>query len=190
MKNKNDAFPKFKEWKVLIDTQTGRKVKRLRTDNGLEFCATEFDHFRKEQGIARHHTIRKTPQKNGVVERMNKTIMQTVRCMLPNANLSNNFWAEAVMVAAYVINWSPSRAIDLKNPEEKWSGRPPNLSNLRVFGCTEYAHINQGKLEPRAIKCRFLELWCVQGGQPRSLISRDVVFREQEMLYKEKEAST
>ena len=36
---------KFKEWKVLVETQTGNKVKKLRTDNGLEFCDKELNDF-------------------------------------------------------------------------------------------------------------------------------------------------
>jgi len=37
-KHKSDAFKNFKKWKALMGNQTGKKVKRLRTDNGLEFC--------------------------------------------------------------------------------------------------------------------------------------------------------
>ena len=44
----------FKEWKALIEKQTERKVKRLRTDNGLEFCSTEFNKFCRDEGIARN----------------------------------------------------------------------------------------------------------------------------------------
>lgn len=51
------------------------RIKRLRIDNGLEFCADEFNQFCKNAGIARHHTVRKTPQQNGLAESMNKTIM-------------------------------------------------------------------------------------------------------------------
>ncbi|GJX14685.1 retrovirus-related pol polyprotein from transposon TNT 1-94 [Tanacetum coccineum] len=39
---KHEAFGKFKEWKQLVENQTGRTVKKLRTDNGLEFCNREF----------------------------------------------------------------------------------------------------------------------------------------------------
>ena len=35
MSQKSQAFKCFKEWKALIEKQTKRKVKRLRTDNGL-----------------------------------------------------------------------------------------------------------------------------------------------------------
>ena len=38
LKNKSDALMCFKQWKILVENQTRRKVKRLRTDNGMEFC--------------------------------------------------------------------------------------------------------------------------------------------------------
>ena len=40
---KHEAFGKFKEWKQLVENQTGRTVKKLRTDNGLEFFNQEFE---------------------------------------------------------------------------------------------------------------------------------------------------
>jgi hypothetical protein len=56
---------------------------------------------------------------------------------------------------------------------------------LRVFGCTAYAHVDNGKLEPRAVKCIFLgygsgvkayKLWNPE--TKRILMSRNVVFNE------------
>ena len=82
LKNKNDSFDYFKKWKVLIETETERKIKRLRNDNGLECCAAYFNDFCEENGMGRHHTIVDTPQQNGLAERMNRTIMDSVRCML------------------------------------------------------------------------------------------------------------
>ena len=91
MKHKGEAFKNFKEWKTLVENQTGKKIKRLRTDNGLEFCSSEFDQFCKDEGIARHHTVRHTPQQNGVAERMNQTLLERARCMLSNAKLDRRF---------------------------------------------------------------------------------------------------
>ena len=62
----------FEEWKILVETQTGRKVKKLRTDNGLEFCDDRFKTLCKQNGIAIHLTVRGTPQQNGLVERSTK----------------------------------------------------------------------------------------------------------------------
>ena len=76
LKQKSDVFVNFKQWKALIENQTGKKIKRLRTDNGMEFCGGEFDEFCKNEGIARHRTVRHTPQQNEVAERMNKTLLE------------------------------------------------------------------------------------------------------------------
>ena len=40
----------------MIEKQTEKKVKHLRTDNGLEFCNREFDVFCSDEGIVRHRT--------------------------------------------------------------------------------------------------------------------------------------
>ncbi|KAH9670611.1 hypothetical protein KPL70_017043 [Citrus sinensis] len=90
--------------------------------------------------------------------------------------------------------WGPTQTASLggaRTPYELWSGKPADYSQLRIFGCPAYAHVKQGKLEPRAFKCVFLgysagvkgyKLWCTDMKPPRAIISRDVVFNEHEML--------
>ena len=74
-KEKSEVFKVFREWKTLLENQTGKKIKRLRTDNGLEFYNHQFDEFCKAEGIVRHKTVVNTPQQNGVAERMNRTLL-------------------------------------------------------------------------------------------------------------------
>ncbi|GJZ59552.1 retrovirus-related pol polyprotein from transposon TNT 1-94 [Tanacetum coccineum] len=169
LRHKNEAFNKFKEWKQLVENQTGRKLKKLRTDNGLEFCNQEFNNLCKESGIARHLTVAGTPQQNGLAERMNRTLLNKVRCLLIQSGLPDSFWAEATVTTTYLINRSPSTALEKKTPMDLWSGHPANYEMLRIFGCVAYSHVNQGKLKPRAIKCIFLG---------------DVVFNES-LMYKD-----
>ncbi|GAA0184262.1 hypothetical protein LIER_31550 [Lithospermum erythrorhizon] len=135
MKQKSDAFKHFKDWKTLVENQTGKKVKRLRTDNGLEFCSSEFDEFGKAEGIARHHTVRHTPQQNGVAERMNQTLLERTRCMLSNAGLTRMFWAEAVNTACYLINRGPHTGINLKTPIELWSNKSADYTESLWLHC-------------------------------------------------------
>lgn len=156
LKQKDDTFAAFKDWKVMIERQTERKVKLLRTDNGGEFCSRKFNDYCRSEGIVRHHTIPHTPQQNGVAERMNRSIISKARCMLSNARMSKRFWAEAANTACYLINRSPSIPLNKRTPIEVWSGTPADYSQLKVFGCTAYAHVDNGKLEPRAVKCLFL----------------------------------
>jgi hypothetical protein len=109
--------------------------------------------------------------------------------MLSNSGLSRKFWVEAASTACHLINCSPSTAIGKKTPIEVWSGSPYDYSQLRVFGCTAYAHVDNDKLEPRAIKCIFLgyesgvkayKLWNPK--THKAFYSRNVVFNESVMF--------
>ena len=42
MKNKDEVFIKFKEFKALIENHTEKKIKTFRSDNGKEFTSNEF----------------------------------------------------------------------------------------------------------------------------------------------------
>jgi transposase InsO family protein len=100
LKDKSQAFSAFKEWKTMVENQTEKKVKKLRTNNGMEFCSHEFKSYCKSEGIVRHYTVPYTPQQNGVAERMNRTIISKAHCMLSNSDLNRRFWVEASSVLA------------------------------------------------------------------------------------------
>ena len=70
LKTKDEAFGKFVEWLSLVENQSEKRLKTLRTDNGLEFCNRQFNEFCEAKGIQRHRTCAYTPQQNGVAERM------------------------------------------------------------------------------------------------------------------------
>ncbi|KAD7478277.1 hypothetical protein E3N88_01413 [Mikania micrantha] len=125
---------------------------------------------------------------------MNRTLLNKVRCMLISSGLGQTFWAEAVMTAAYLVNRSPSSAIGMKCPMEKWSNKIPDYEHLRVFGSLCYAHMNQGNLEPRAVKCIVLgypvgvkgyRLLKLEGGGHKVIVSRDVVAFKEDLMYKD-----
>lgn len=191
LKFKDEAFKCFVEWKRMVENQSERKVKKLRTDNGLEFCNNQFNQFCKEEGVVRHKTCAYTPQQNGVAERLNRTIMNKVRSMLSESGLGQRFWAEAVATAVYLINRSPSSAVDFAIPEELWTSAMPSLMDLKRYGCVAYVHSSDGKLNPRAKKGIFtgypegvkgFKVWLLE--EQKVVISRSVVFRE-ELVYKD-----
>ncbi|GKF41570.1 retrovirus-related pol polyprotein from transposon TNT 1-94, partial [Tanacetum coccineum] len=93
---------------------------------------------------------------NGLVERMNRTLLNKVRCLLIQFGFPDSFWVEATVTAAYLINKSPSTALEKKTPMDFWSEHPASYEMLRIFGYIAYLHVNQGKLKPRAMKCIFL----------------------------------
>ena len=133
------------KWKKLVETQTGRKIKVLRSDNGGEYISDPFLQVCQNEGIKRHFMVRHTPQQNGVVERMNRTLLEKVRCMLSNAGLDKKFWAETVSYASHLVNRLPSAAIGGKTPMEMWSGKhAKEYDSLHIFGCLAYYHVKDG----------------------------------------------
>ncbi|GKF70724.1 retrovirus-related pol polyprotein from transposon TNT 1-94 [Tanacetum coccineum] len=84
------------------------------------------------------------PQQNRVAERMNRTLIDKVRCLLIQSGLPKSFWAEVTCTVAYLINRSPSRVIEKKTPMEMWSGHPSYYEMLRIFGYVAYPQDKQG----------------------------------------------
>ncbi|KAL2239854.1 UNVERIFIED_CONTAM: Retrovirus-related Pol polyprotein from transposon TNT 1-94 [Sesamum indicum] len=70
------------------------------------------------------------------------------------------------------------------------SGKKPDISFLRTFGCSAFVHQTTDKLEPRSLKCVFIgypngvkgyRLWVRSKPGFKVIISRDVTFNENEM---------
>ncbi|GMP53679.1 hypothetical protein CsSME_00019075 [Camellia sinensis var. sinensis] len=190
MKHKDEVLDIFLTWKKMIETQTGRRIKKFRSDNGGEYTSDPFFEVCQNAGIVRHFTVPGTPQQNGVAERMNRTLVEKVRCMLSQSGLSKAFWGEALNYARHLVNRLPTAALDGKTPMEVWSGVPvTDYDQLRIFGCPAYFHVTESKLDPRAKKAIFLgfgdgvkgyRLWCPES--KKVLIRRDVTFDESAML--------
>ena len=159
IKAKDDVYHVFRKWLSSVELEKDTKLKALRSDNGGEYTSHEFGDFCKSRGIRREFTAPYTPVQNGVAERMNRTIQDRVVSMLHHANLSQGFWAEAVLTAVHVINLSPNTAIGLKVAQELWTGKTPHYAHLRVFGCEAYVHVPKTlrkKLDYKCRKCIFL----------------------------------
>ncbi|GKC95914.1 retrovirus-related pol polyprotein from transposon TNT 1-94 [Tanacetum coccineum] len=79
LKNKYEVFNTFKKWKAAIENETNLRVKCLKSDNGGEYSSREFIEYCAENGIRMLKTVPKTPQQNGVAERMNPTLNETAK---------------------------------------------------------------------------------------------------------------
>ncbi|KAF1318440.1 Gag-pol polyprotein, partial [Globisporangium splendens] len=163
MQSKSEVFDKFVQFVQFVkfgETQTGRRVKVLRCDNGGEYKSAKMSKFCADRGIVQQFTPPYTPQLNGVAERMNRTLVECARCMLEHAKMPKSYWGEAVTTATFLRNRCPSRAVNCdKSPFEVWSGKSPLLTNLKVFVCHAYVHVPSAKrlkLDARSTRCRFL----------------------------------
>ena len=139
---------------VELETLTGSKVRRFRTDNGNEFDNQLFRDYNQRFRIQHTFTAPYSPEQNGVAERANRTIMETSRCLLYANDLPRYLWAELMHTAVYLRNRLPRRKLEGKSPLEVVTGKPPKLGHLRIIGSKAYA-LNVGpdkgkKLDARA----------------------------------------
>lgn len=151
MKYKNEAFRKFKNYHAKMERLTGRKLKCIRTDNGGEFCNTEFQRYLDEQGIRTERTNYYTPEENGVCERFNRTALDAVKSMLKDSSMDDKWWDEAV--CCFVHSWNRISRKGRKTPYELLHGKKPPVMYFKVFGCKAYVGVpkqKRNKLQMRA----------------------------------------
>ena len=87
MQKKSETYSKFYEFKVLVEKESGKHVKALRSDNGGEFISAEFKDFCSAEGIWRELIAPHNPQQNEVAERKNRTIVGAAQAMLHDQGL-------------------------------------------------------------------------------------------------------
>jgi hypothetical protein len=188
IKWKSEVLEKFKEFLAMVQNVFEARPKILRSDNGGEYVSKDFKKVLSAYGILHQTTVPYTPQQNGVAERMNRTITETVKCLLFGARLPQQYWGYAVLCAVYVRNRCWTAQLDKKSPYEVLYGSAPGLEDLRIFGCICYVQVpneKRNKLDARARKCVFLgysttsKAYLVQDAvSKRIFTSRDVIFFE------------
>lgn len=151
---KSDAFSTFKRFQTRAERYLNSKILSVRTDNGGEFCNYEFEEYFKDLGIKFEKTNPYTPEQNGVVERLNYTIMDGVKAQLEESGMDKSFWPEGVLNFAYVWNRVCHSNQD-RTPIELFGGNKPSVRHLKPFGVTAYVGIpkqKRVKLDNRARK--------------------------------------
>jgi hypothetical protein len=127
---------------IIHQFNIGRAVGILRTDNGGEFSSSSFKHFLWGRGIQHNQSPAYTPQFQGKVERMNRSVGEKAHSMRVAAGLPSSFWELAWGCAVFLRNRSPTSAnAGNMTPYEALLGRQPRLEHLRTFGCRAEAHL-------------------------------------------------
>lgn len=189
--SKDQVLRKYEEFDKMITTQLKRKIKVLRSDNGCEYRSKAFDSYLVSRGTKRQFTIPHSPQKNGVAERINRTILEKARSILKTACLGKEFWAEAAHTSVYLYNRTIKSKMDTTS-YQKIFGQVPDVGHLKIFGCVCYNHIDttgQDKLENRVQKCLFVgypdqhkgyRLWNIT--KQKIVVGRSVTFDERSLV--------
>jgi transposase InsO family protein len=83
-----------------VETECGRKLRVLYTDNDGEFTVAEFALYCANEGVQHHYSTSYNPQQNGVVERRNQTVVGMAQALLKQRGMPAVFWGEAVSTSS------------------------------------------------------------------------------------------
>ena len=92
MKHKSETFEKFKEFQSEVENYHNKKIKFIRSDGGGEYLSYEFGLHLKQCRIVLQLMPPGTPQRNGVPERRNRTLLDMVRSIMTLTDLPLSFW--------------------------------------------------------------------------------------------------
>ncbi|KAJ9546915.1 hypothetical protein OSB04_019458 [Centaurea solstitialis] len=160
LRAKSDAADRIIAFIKRIQVLLGRRVKKLRSDNGTEFRNAKLQSFLEDVGISHNFSAVRTPQQNGVVERKNRTLVEAARSMMAHSGVPQSFWAEAVSTACYTQNRTLIVKRTGKTAYEMVEQRKPNIDYFRVFGCKCYVLNDRddlGKFEPSQMSLSSLD---------------------------------
>ena len=103
MKHKSKTFEKFKEFHSEVKNRRNKKIKFLRSDHGGEYLTYEFGLHLKQCGIVSQLTPPGTPQRNGVSEHRNHTLLDIVQSMMFLTDLPLSFWGHALKTVPFTL---------------------------------------------------------------------------------------
>ena len=133
MKKENEVPALIELYHAMHLNQTGYYMLTLRTDNGrAEYDNHEADDFLSKVGIRHETSAPYTPAKNGTAERVNRTLLKSVRTMLISSGLPPSLWREAASYSVYIRNSVLSRTNNT-TPYDIWNNRQPDILNIRIF---------------------------------------------------------
>ena len=191
LRTKGEAFAAYKPLITALEVEARTNLKTLRTDGGGEYISGEWKAFAQEKGFQHQLTAPDSPEQNGVNERLNRTLLEKMRCLLICSELPKSYWDVALLHANWLRNRSPTSALKGGVPHTVWTGKEQNLKHVHTFGClVQYLKVGHdkdkmGKLAPKTAYGIFLGMPKAQSGyliwdptRPEILVRSDVKFHE------------
>lgn len=123
----------FIAYKALVEKQFQAHITTLYSDNGGKYIALRS--FLTENGIAHLTTPPHTPEHNGLSERKHIHVFETGMTLLSQTGVPKHYWPYAFATSVFLINQMPTSTLAMETPFQKLFAKPPNYSNLKVFGC-------------------------------------------------------
>ncbi|CAI7897276.1 unnamed protein product [Closterium sp. NIES-54] len=130
------AFAAFVAWLPVAERESGVKLKSFQSDGGGEYTSQRFKQYLAEGGIKRLISLPYAHQQQGVAERMNRTLHNSMRKLLRGMRLPNHQWPAAMDHAVMLHNLLSSSSLpNNASPHLLWTRKQGNTKMLRIFGC-------------------------------------------------------
>ena len=96
LREKSEAFEKFKWYLARVEKETGKRLKCLRLDRGGEFISNKFNNFCIERGIKRQVSAPRTLEQNGLAKGNNRSIMDCAMSLMIKKNIAIKYQKEEI----------------------------------------------------------------------------------------------
>ncbi|CAB1116979.1 unnamed protein product [Ectocarpus sp. CCAP 1310/34] len=107
-------------------------------DKGGEYTSSAFRRYCRDVGIKPQSASTNTPQQIRANERIARTLVGMLRCLLADSGLPHFRWGELFMTASYLSNRAPQSALDNVTPFEVLHGKKAYLGHLRAIGARAF----------------------------------------------------
>ncbi len=144
-KKKNQVKVELPKYTERMQTQYGIIIQAFRSDNRGEYIDQELQTWTSKKGIKWEFTVPYNPHQNGVSERVNRTFEEKLRSMIIDSSISKQLWPLGFLWSVQLKNRSPTSALPDRTPFQALTGKLPDLTHLRIFGCRAYLFIPKEK---------------------------------------------
>ena len=188
IKSKADVASCVEKFLDQVEAETGKAVRCIRSDNGLEYVNKDVDDVLRKRKVIHQKSTPYTPEHNGRAERDMRTVIEAARSMIHAKELSLKYWGEAVQNVVYTLNRTGKTQKAAVTPFELWFKTKADLKVLRVFGSDAYVHVpkeKRRKLNAKSKKgvfvgyeqnCKGYRIWIP--AERKIEVSRDVIIKE------------
>ena len=152
-------------WVKRMQTRIGRTLGTLHCDRGSEFVNKPLQLFCEENGTSFRPNVPYSPQLQGIVERMNGTILTIMRSSLAQSAAPKELWAEAAVHAAHLHNttkvWGEKQLTPACYFYSRSEVDPKSLERVHAFASDAYVKMpaavsGASKLDSPAVKMIYL----------------------------------
>ena len=131
----------YEQWQRDAVNKANKPVSFLMTDGGGEYQA-EMANILNDSGTTHLKSPPYTPESNGLAERQNRTLKDTARTIMKQANMPSSFWPKAVKAACDIRNCLPHSSLKgIRSPHRAFFKQEPSLERFKIFGSIVYAHV-------------------------------------------------